>query len=155
MELVPQLDARIRGPASGSPVVVVVQSTHHWKSDHLLAGVMRGKSWSARFRNLLRHPLMWSCLVKVGDIGIEHALELLLVEDEEMVQAFLLHTSQEAFTDGIGSRSVMRRFENLYAACRRYPSKARPELAVVITNEIFRCLPIRSRFSELLNHPGI
>jgi hypothetical protein len=44
MELVHQLDARSGGPASGSPAVVMVHSTHDWKSDHLLACLMRGKS---------------------------------------------------------------------------------------------------------------
>jgi hypothetical protein len=44
MDLVHQLDTRIRGPASGSPVVVMVESTHDWKSDHLIACLMRRKS---------------------------------------------------------------------------------------------------------------
>jgi hypothetical protein len=44
MDLVHQLDARTCGPASGCPAVVMVQSTHDWKSDHLLACLMRGKS---------------------------------------------------------------------------------------------------------------
>ena len=31
MDLVHQLNARTRGPVSGCPVVVVVESTHHWR----------------------------------------------------------------------------------------------------------------------------
>ncbi len=67
---------------------------------------------------------MGSCLIEVGDIAIDHALELLLVEDEEVVQAFLPHTSGEAFTDSIGSWGMNRRFEDLDRARFRYPSKA-------------------------------
>jgi hypothetical protein len=37
------LGARIRGPASGCPAVVMVQPTHDWKSDHLLACLMSGQ----------------------------------------------------------------------------------------------------------------
>ena len=43
MDLVHQVDVLIRGSASGCPAVVVVQSSHHWKSDDLLACVRRGK----------------------------------------------------------------------------------------------------------------
>jgi hypothetical protein len=82
-------------------------------------------------------------------------LVLLLVEDEEVVQAFLPHTSGEAFTDGIGSWGMNRRFEDLDRARFRYPSKARPELAIVITNQILRRLPIRGREPSLLRHPRI
>ena len=55
------------------------------------------------FRDLLRNPLMRSCLVEVGHIRIEHVLELLLLKDQQVVEAFLPHTPHEAFTDGIGA----------------------------------------------------
>jgi hypothetical protein len=44
MDLVQQLDALTCGPASGSPLIVMVQSTHDRKSDDLLACLVRGKS---------------------------------------------------------------------------------------------------------------
>jgi hypothetical protein len=61
---------------------------------------------------------------------------LLLVEDEEMVQAFLPDAPHEALADGIGSWSVIRGFEDLDTARFRHTSKARTELAVVITYQI-------------------
>ena len=73
MDLVHQMSSRTRGPASGCPLVVMVQPTYSGNSDHSVACMMRGKSRSARFRNLLRHPLMRSRLVEVGHIVIEHA----------------------------------------------------------------------------------
>jgi hypothetical protein len=98
---------------------------------------------------------MRSCLVEVHHIFIEDTLELPLMKDQQMIEAFLPHTPQEAFTDGIGSGCVIRRFEDLDRARFRHTSKARPKLPVVITNQILGCLPIRGRFSELLGHPGI
>jgi len=77
---------------------------------------------------------MGSCLVEAHHIDIEHLLELPLVEDQQMVEACLPRTSQEAFTDSIGSWGMNRRFEDLDCARFRYPSKARPELAIVITH---------------------
>jgi hypothetical protein len=44
MDLVHQLDARTRGPVSGCPVVVMVESTHDRNGNHFAPCVMRGKS---------------------------------------------------------------------------------------------------------------
>ena len=76
---------------------------------------------------------MRSCLVEVGHIGIEHALELLLLQDQQMIQAFLTNTSHEAFTDRIGAWRMNRRCEQLDATGLRYTSKARPKCVVVIS----------------------
>ena len=107
------------------------------------------------FRDLLSNALMGSSPVEVYHVLIEHALELLLAEDQQVVQAFLSDTPQKAFTDRIGSGSVNRRFEQLDATCPRHPIKARPKSAVVITNQVLWCVPIGSGFPQLLRHPGI
>jgi len=101
------------------------------------------------------NPLMWSCPIKVRDIPLEHTLELLLVEDQQVVKAFLSHTPQEAFANRIRSGSVIRCFKNLNATCRRHPSETGPKFTIVITYQILRCLPIGRGFSQLLRHPGI
>ena len=89
---------------------------------------------------------MRSCLVEVRYIRIEDALELSIMKDQQMVEAFLPHTPQEALTDRIGSGSVIRSLENLDATCRRHPDETGSKLAVVITHQILRCLPIRGSF---------
>jgi hypothetical protein len=111
MDLIHQLDALTYGPVSGSPLIVMVQPTHDRKSHYLVACILRGRNRSEPFRYLLRNPLMGSCLVEVDHIRIEHALEFLLMQDEQMIEAFLTNTAQEAFTDGIGSGSVNGGFE--------------------------------------------
>ena len=98
---------------------------------------------------------MGSCLVEVGHIGIEDTLELLLMQDQQVIEACLPHAPQEALADGIGSGCMIRRFENLDATGLRHTSKAGPKFTVVISNEIFRCVPIRGGFSKRLGHPGI
>src|SRR5207245_1178493 len=50
MDLVHQLDARTRDPASGCPVVVVVQPTHDRTSDHLVACILSTRNRSALWR---------------------------------------------------------------------------------------------------------
>src|SRR5215471_1044336 len=98
---------------------------------------------------------MGSCLIEVDHVRFEYALELLLVEDEEIVQAFLPHAPQKALADGIGPGCMNRRCEDLDTARFRYTCKARPECAVVMPNEILGFLPIRGSFEKLLCHPGI
>jgi len=98
---------------------------------------------------------MRSCLVEVRYICIEDALELLLVEDQQVVEAFLPHTPQEAFAERIGSWRMKGRLENLESTRCRYPSKTWSKFAIIITNQILRCLPVRSGFSEVLRDPEI
>jgi hypothetical protein len=97
--------------------------------------------------------LMGSCLVEVGHIRIEDGLELPLVKDQQVVQAFLSYAPHIAFADRIGSWCMNRRFEDLDNARFRHTSKARPKRAVVIMNQILGCLPIRGRFSERYVRP--
>ncbi len=98
---------------------------------------------------------MRSCLVEVGHIGIEHALELLLLKDQRVVEAFLPHTPQESLTDRIGSGSVIRCFQYFYATGVCYSSETGSEFAIMIANEILRHLSIRSCLPQLLCSPSV
>jgi hypothetical protein len=148
MDLIHQLDAPTTGLPSGSPVVVMVQPTHDGKSNHLVSCTLSRWNPSALFRDLLPNPLMRSCLVEVHHIGIEDALELPLLQDQQVVQAFLPHTPGEALTEGIGSRRVIGGFEQLDATGRRHSAETGSILAVVITDQILGCLPIGCGFPE-------
>jgi len=135
-------------------VVVMVEPTYDRKSDHLVTCILRGRYRAALFWNLLLNPLMGSCSVEVAHIRIEHALELLLAEDQQVVQAFLSDAPQEAFADRIGSWRVIRRFENLNRTRGRHASKARPKFAIGIPNQVLWRLPIGSRFSQRYAPPS-
>src|SRR5215831_10432174 len=93
---------------------------------------------------------MGPCPIEVGDIAIEHALELFLMKDQQVVQAFLSYAPQKPLTDRIGSGSVIGGLEQLDATGPRHSLETGSILAVVITDQIFRPLPIRGRFSQLL-----
>jgi hypothetical protein len=98
---------------------------------------------------------MWSSLIEIENIPIEKTVELLLLEDEKMIQAFSSHASQEAFTDGIRLWSPVWRSKYLDATCCCHACKIRPEFAIIIPDQIFGRLPIRSCLPQLLRHPGI
>ncbi len=109
-----------------------------------------------RFWNLLLDPLMWSGSIEVLDnIGVEHPLELHLMQDEHMVEALPAHTSQKAFTDRIRSRGVIRGVENLDTTRVRNTCEGRPKLAIVIPQKVFRPLSIRRGFPKLLCGPSV
>jgi hypothetical protein len=95
--LVHRLYYRTSCTDSSYPLIVMVESTQDRNSNYPAFYMMRGLRRSARFRKLLPNPLMRSCLVEVRHILIEHALELLLVEDEQVVEAFLPHTPCDDF----------------------------------------------------------
>jgi hypothetical protein len=65
---------------------------------------------------------------------------LLLLQDEQMIEAFTPHASQKALTDGIRSRSVIWYCENLDVTHFRNPCEAHPKLAIMITDEVLRPL---------------
>jgi hypothetical protein len=52
-------------------------------------------------RNPLPKPLVGSSLIEIQDIGLEEAVELPLMEDQEMIQACSPHASQKTFADSI------------------------------------------------------
>jgi hypothetical protein len=62
---------------------------------------------------------MGSGLVEVRHIRLEHPLELPLLNNQQMVEAFLPYTPQKAFTDRIASGSVIRGREQFDATGRR------------------------------------
>jgi hypothetical protein len=76
----------------GCSLVVMVEPSQDRNCRHLVPCLLRGTRWSTRFRNLLLNTLMGSCPVEVGHIHIEHALELLLAKDKQVIEAFLSHT---------------------------------------------------------------
>jgi hypothetical protein len=105
--------------------------------------------------NLLLNPLMRPGSVEVVLIHIEHPVELLLMEDEQMIEALTSYTSQVPLTDGIRSRGVRRSFENLDVTRMSKPREASPKLAIVITDEVFRSHAIGGGFSKLLGSPSV
>ena len=98
---------------------------------------------------------MWPSLIVVPDIGLEETVELFLLQDQEMIQAFSPDASQKAFTDGIGSWRPVRRSKHFDTTCCCHSCKMLPEFAIIIPDQIFWGLPIRSGLPQLLRDPGI
>jgi len=82
-------------------------------------------------------------------------MQLLLLEDQQVVQALSSHTAHKAFTDRIRSWRMIRRFKYLDIAGCCHMSETGPKLAITITDEILRRVSIRSRLPQLLRGPSV
>ena len=98
---------------------------------------------------------MRSVSIEVLHIGMKDTMQLLLLQDEQMIEALSPHAAQKAFTDGIRSRGVIECFEELDGACGCHSGETRSEFAIVVVNEICGGLPIRRSFSQLLGYPRV
>ena len=59
---------------------------------------------------------LWPGSIEVLHIGMKDAVQLLLLQDEQVIETFATHTAQKPFTDGIGAWRVIRGFQDLDAA---------------------------------------
>jgi len=67
------------------------------------------------------YTLLWSCPIEIYHMLIEHALELLLVVNQEGIETFATHATQKPSTDGTcswGSISVLSNLMLVTAATR-------------------------------------
>ena len=80
---------------------------------------------------------------------------LLLMEDEQMIEALTPHTAQEPLTDGIGAWGVIGGCEHLDATRFSNPHEGHPKLAIIITDEVLRSNTKSGSFPKLLCRPRI
>jgi hypothetical protein len=86
--------------------------------------------------------------MKIQDRAFEKPLELLLMKDQKVIQAFSSHAPQKTLTHSIGLRGSIWRSKHLDATGSCHSCKIRPEFLVIIPDEEFWGLPIRSRFPQ-------
>ena len=72
--------------------IVMVQTDKERNGNHPGSCLRSGTRCSSGVGNLLSDPLMGSCLVEVSHLGMEDAVELPLMEDQQVIKAFTPHT---------------------------------------------------------------
>ena len=100
-------------------LVIMMQSTQHGNGDHLVRLIWWRSRKRLQIRKPLPDPLMWPRLIVVHNIGFEETVELFLLQDQEMIQAFSPDASQKAFADGICSWRPVRRSKH-FDTCAGY-----------------------------------
>jgi hypothetical protein len=77
------------------------------------------------------------------------------MQDEQMIEALTPDTAEEALTDGIGARGIIRSFENLNVTRLRNSREDHPKLVVIITDEVLLTCAISGSFPKLLCGPSV
>src|SRR5712692_1525769 len=98
---------------------------------------------------------MWSCPIEIRNISTQDTMQLLLTDDQYVIEALSPNTTQETFTDRIGSGRMIGCFEHLDTARYCHTSETGSKLAIMIANEILGVLSIGSRLPQLLCRPSV
>jgi hypothetical protein len=93
--------------------------------------------------------------IEVGNIGLEDAGELLLMKDQQVIEALTAHAPQKALTVRVGTWRVDRCPQELDPTSARHLHKARAALRIIIADQESRRLPEWRGFPQLLRDPGI
>ncbi len=83
---------------------------------------------------------MWPRPIEVRDVLAQHAGEVPLAEDEQVIQAFATHAAQEALARRVGPQGAVGRAQDRDAAGRGGGRERCPERAVVIADQVLRAL---------------
>ncbi len=75
---------------------------------------------------------MRTSLIEIVDIGFHHASEMRFAHEQEMIQALTAYTADEAFNNGVGTRSAEGRTQDLDARSRCNSIEESAILAVVV-----------------------
>jgi len=94
-------------------------------------------------------------MVEVGHIRAEHASQLRLAEDEDVVQALPPHAPQEALAGRVGPQGAHGRAQDADPARGGEAVEARPVLGVVVADQESRGRPEGRRLAQLLGDPGV
>jgi hypothetical protein len=98
---------------------------------------------------------MGASVIEVRHIPLEHAEELLFMQNQQMIETFPAYASQETFAARIGLWSIIRCPQELDSCPAHHAGKERTERAAVVTDQEPGRLPQGCCFSALLGDPGI
>src|SRR5207245_10419973 len=84
---------------------------------------------------------MGSGLIEVHGIRHEKPGKVLLMENEEVIQAFSPYAPQKTCAHSICSWRLVGRPKHLNATCSRHACKIRSEFAIIIPDQIFGVCP--------------
>ncbi len=111
-------------------VVQVAQDLHRPYRPFAVPGLRCG-----RFGACLPNSLVWSRLVEVRDILLEHAGELTFAEDKQVVQALASYAPQAALARSVGPQGADGHAQHPDPACGGHLVEALPVLAADVPDQ--------------------
>ncbi len=109
-----------------------------------------------RLGRRLAQALVRSVPVVVRGVLAQYPRQVALADDEEMVEALAPHAAQEALAHGVRPRGAVGRAQDLNAARLSDPGEGRPELAVVVPDQVVLAVwDIRTQLGRALRHAPV
>jgi transposase len=139
---------------SGRSSIIVMQAAQDREGNDWRCRMQRSQM-SRRFRDRLLNALVWPRRVKVCAVRPEHAAQLALVQDEQVVEARAPDAAEEPLADGIGARGPHGRPQHLAAAPRRDARELRAKRGVVVTDQEARPRAEGRCLTQVLCDPGV
>jgi len=139
---------------SGRPSIIVVQAAQD-REGHDRPCRMPPSQVSRHLRDRLPKPLVWPRRVEVCAVRPEHAAQLTLVQDEQVVEARAPDAAEEPLADGIGARGPHGRAQHLDAAPSRDARELRAKRGVVVTDQEARPRAEGRRLTQVLCDPRV
>jgi len=99
---------------SSCTAVIVVQAIQNLERDNLSSSLLFHNRCS--LRNPLLDPLMWPGLIEISHGFTDHAIQMALPQNQDVIQAFSPYASQQAFANRICFWISVRRFQDLNQA---------------------------------------
>ena len=97
-------------------IVVVNDAAQHITSPYRTFVIWR----KAVHRSLLSNSLVWSTLIVVGNILGHGPVKMCLIDNDELVQALFSHSSNPAFSKGVGIWRLNQGVTHGYALRAKY-----------------------------------
>ena len=85
--------------------------------------------------DFIANPLMWPVVVEEVLVFIEHILQSIQAQDNQMVKAFLAKTSNPAFGKRIGVGSLIRSFDRLESCAFQQAIKTFRIASIIVMKE--------------------
>ena len=98
-----------------------------------VAGAHRGH------RRPLAEALVRACGVEVADVLGDHAVQMPVVEHQDMVEALATQRAEKAFADGVHVGRAHRRADYPDAGSNGQRIEGNPKLVVSVANQQLRC----------------
>ena len=135
---------------SGDSSIVMMKPAEHWERDDVALWRAHGGN-----RRLLAEPLVRARGVEVADVLGDHAVQMPVVEHQDMVEALATQLAEKAFADGIHVGRAHRRADYPDAGGNGQRIEGGPKLAVSVANQELRCHAEGGRVTKLLRDPWL
>ncbi len=138
----------------GCPPIVMGETIQERECDDLALGWL-GRQYVGSSRNPLRDSLVWTGLVEIVHVFLDHMVEMLLPQHQDMIETFSARAPQKPFANCIGLGYAIGRYENLDRTALGDSCEGLPIPAVAVSNQEAWRFAVGRSLPQLLGYPPV